>query len=175
MPDHAPATVARARRRLETRKHAGACLAHRAELVVARNLFGDLATLVLLEDDAGPQVVHQRPRFEQPPDQRLQRWRSTAVVMQRSPGHEAATAAGDRADAGQYAVRDDQRQVRYEQVGRGLHVAVELVDGDAQVGLGVGRVLQLDQRDRQPVQEHRQVRADHLARRSGDAELAQYQ
>ncbi len=66
-------------------------------------------------------------------------------------------------------------QVRHEQVGRGLHVMVELVDGDAKVGLGVGRVLQFDHRDRQPVEEHRQVGTDDLARRSGDAELAHHQ
>jgi hypothetical protein len=143
--------------------------------VVARDLLGDLAALVLLEGDAGPQVVHQRPRLEQPADQRLQRRRAAALVVQRPPGHEAAAPAGDRSDAGQHAVRHRQQQVRHEQVRRGLHVAVELVDGDAEVGLGVGRILQLDDRDRQPVQEHRQVRADDLARCPGDAELAHHQ
>ena len=175
VPDHAAAPVALTRGRPQARQHAGPRLAHRAELVVARDLLGDLAALVLLEGDAGAQVVDQRPRLEQPPDQRLQRRRAAAVVVQRSPGHEAAASAGDRADAGQHPVRDRQHQVRHEQVRRGLHVAVELVDGDAEVGLGVGRVLQLDDRDRQTVQEHRQVRADDLARRPGDAELAHHQ
>ena len=55
-------------------------------------------------------------------------------------------------------------QVRHEQVGGGLHVTAELVDGHAQICLSVGRVFQLDHRDRQPVQEHRKVRADQLAR-----------
>ena len=161
--------------RFEVRQHAGARLAHGAELVVARDLLGDLAALVLLEGDAGPQVVHQRPRLEQPADQRLQRRRAAAVIVQGPPGHEATATAGDRADAGKHAVRDHQHQVRHEQVGRGLHVAVELVDGDAEVGLGVGRVLELDHRDRQAVEEHGQVRADDFARRPGDAELAHHQ
>ena len=147
MPDHAPATVARAGRRLETRKHAGARRAHRAELVVARDLLRDLATLVLLEGDTGPQVVDQRPRIEQAPYQRLQgRRAATLMIIDRAPGHEATALAGDRADAGQHAIRDHQHQVRHEQVGGGLHIAVELVDGHAQVCLSVGRVFQLDHR-----------------------------
>jgi hypothetical protein len=77
--------------------------------------------------------------------------------------------------AGQHPVRNHQDQIRHEQVGRGLLVAVELVDGDAQVGLSVSRILQLDNGDRQPVQEHGQVRANDLARGSGDAELAHHQ
>ena len=91
-----PATIARAGRRLETCKHAGAGLAHRAELVVARDLFSDLATLVLIEGDAASQVVDQRPRIEQAPDQRLQgRRAATLTIVDRAPGHEAAAPAGD--------------------------------------------------------------------------------
>ena len=179
MPDHAAAPVAFvvvfAERGLEAREHAGARLAQSPELVVARDLLDDLAALVFLEGDAGAQVVHQRTRLEQTADQRLQRRRTAAVVAQRSPGHEAAAPAGDRTDSGQQAVRDGQQDVRHEEVGRGVRVATELFDGDAEIGLRVGGVLQLDDRNGQPVQEHREVRADHLARRGCHAELAHHQ
>ena len=167
-----PATVARAGGRLEMSKHADARLAQRAELVVARDPLVDLAPLVLLEGDTGAQVVDQRSRIEQATDQRLQgRSAATLAIVDRAPGHEAAASAGDRADAGQHAVRDDQHQVRHEQVGGGPHVAVELADGYAQIRFVAGRILEFDYRDWQAVQKDCQIRADVRPQRTGYGEL----
>ncbi len=121
-------------------EHARACPADGAELVVARDLFGDVAALVLLKGDASPEVVDERASVEQPPDQCFQS-RRAALFVQGPPRHEAAAPAGDRADAGQHAVRNYQQQVRHEQVGRGVQVPLQLVDCHTEVGPRVRRVL----------------------------------
>ena len=66
-------------------------LSHGAELVVPRDLLGDLAAFVLLEDDAGLKVVDQCLWREQPTNQRLQRRRAAFC---RTPGHEPAAITG---------------------------------------------------------------------------------
>ena len=53
VPDHPSASVALARRWLKMIENAGSHLSHSAELVVPRDLLGDLAAFVLLEEDAG--------------------------------------------------------------------------------------------------------------------------
>ena len=156
-------------RRLQTFEHARSRLADRAELVVARDLLGDLSALVLHEDDACSQIIDQCLWIEQPPDHCFQRRRA---AFGGPPRHEPAAGAGDGTDAGQHSVRHDQRQIRHEQVRRRLLVAIELFDGDAEVRLGVGWVFEFEQRNRQAVQEDRQVRTDELPRRAGDGELA---
>ena len=68
MPDHSTAAIAC---RLQVIKHACPRLAHRAELVIAGDLLGDLAPFILFKDDTRSQVVDQRGWLKQLLNQHL--------------------------------------------------------------------------------------------------------
>ena len=171
MPHHAagPAVVLFTRHRRGLRRdHPLSCLAHRAELVIARHFLDDVPALVLLERDARPQVVQERLRGEQFADQRFQ---CRFAPGRRSPRREALPPAGDAPHARQQPIAGHQQQVVYEQVRRGLLVALELVDRHVQVRRRIGRVFEFDDDQRQPVDVQDQVRPDRLPARPLHREL----
>ena len=75
-----------------------------------------------------------------------------------APGLEPLAPGGERADARLHAVGDDQQRVGGEQRGDLGLVGLELLEGGPDRGVLVGRVLQLDDRQRQAVDEEHDVR-----------------
>jgi hypothetical protein len=88
-----------------------------------------------------------------------------------TPGHEAAGAAGQGADAGEEAVGGDEEEVGGEEFGEGCFVTVHLVDGGVEVGLHVGGVFEFDGGDGEAVEEDGEVGADGFAGRVDKGEL----
>src|SRR2546428_34774 len=100
--------------------------------------------------------------------------RGVVAASDRAPGLEPLSAGAERADAGLHAVRDDQRDVGREERGNLRLVGLELLEGGPDRGVLVGRVLQLDHRQRQTVHEEDDVRAAGVLP-LGDGELVDRQ
>ena len=79
--------------------------------------------------------------------------------VDRPPGHEPLPVGGERADAGLQAVGDDQHLVEGEEAGDVLLVGLELVERPLDRGVLVAGVLQLDDGQRQAVDEDDDVGA----------------
>jgi len=156
MPDHAALARAARRRRL---KHTFHHSAHGMELVVASHFLDQSA--VVFEQDEMAQVVEQQFALEQAMHQRLQFLhrpeRVGAHAVDGAPGHEALRRCGERAHARLDAIGNDQHSIGNEQVGDVFLVGLELVEGSPDIGVLVAGVLQLQHRQRQPVDEQHQV------------------
>ncbi len=107
------------------------------------------------------QVVQQEPAFKDAMDQRLQlahlAQRVGGHAVDGAPGHEALAVGGQRAQAGRDAVGDDQQRVVSEQVRDVLLVVLQLVVGGPDVGVLVAGVLELQQHQRQAVDEQKHI------------------
>jgi hypothetical protein len=83
--------------------------------------------------------------------------RGILAPTDRAPQLEPFLACAERADAGLQAIRGDQRRVTGEQRRDQSLVIFELLDGLPHRRTLVGRVLQLDNAERQPVDENHDV------------------
>ena len=134
-------------------------LAHGVVLVIAGQLLDEGERAVIEDDEAANDVEQARPiehAAEQNIDLRLRERRDRDAVRG-APGGETLPVRGKRAEPRFQAIGDDQQLVPGEQVGRLLFVGFELMVRLANRGLGVGGVLQLDDGQRQPVDEHDHV------------------
>jgi hypothetical protein len=86
------------------------------------------------------------------PAQRVER-----IAVNRAPGHEALAVGRERTQQRLAAVGHHQRLVGLEDVRDLRLVGLDLVEGLPHVGVQVGRVLQLDQHQRQAVDEQHDV------------------
>jgi hypothetical protein len=143
------------------------------ELVVTGHLLDQLANLAtFLEQHAVVQVVQQHGRRQRAAHQGLQflerPQRVERDAVNGAPAHEALAVgrqrAHQRAHQRRAAVRDHQQLVVLEQVGQLRLVGLDLVVNLPDVGVEVGRVLQLDQHQRQAVDEQQQVGPAAVAR-----------
>jgi len=128
------------------------------------------------------EIVHQvkeAARLEYTFDQHLELWllrRGQDVALDGAPGLEPFPARREGAHPRAAAVADRQDFVGSEQVTNVVLVGQELVIGAANGGAFVGGILQLDDRQRQAVDEQHDIRAAHGARlgaqiHAGDREL----
>ena len=119
--------------------------AHRMELVVARDLLHQRA--VILEQHEVAQVVEQVGRCQHAAHQRLQlvelAQRVERDAVDGAPRHEAFAIGRERAHQRLGAVGDDQQRVVLKNVGNLRLVRLQLVVCLPDVGILVGRVLDL--------------------------------
>ena len=135
---------------------------HRVILVVAGHLLDQHAVPRVLENDEVADEIEEARPTEDALDEHLD-LREMVVVepsaVNRAPGHEAFAVGGEGADACMQPVGDDQGLVEGEEGGDLRLVRLELVERGPNGGLFVGRVLQLQHRQRQAVDEERHIRA----------------
>ena len=163
MPHHAAlvrAAGARCRYHLVNRRP------HRMELVITGNLLDQRP--VILEQHEEAQVIEQLRRRQNATNQRLQlvelAQRVERQAIYRSPLHEALGIAGKRTQPRLAAIRNDQQFVVLEHIGDLFLVGLNLVVGFPDVGLLVGRVLQLQQHQRQAIDEQNHIRPAGMVR-----------
>ncbi len=135
-------------------------LFHRPVLVVRGHDLGDLGA-VDLEDDEVTHGVEEAALLEDAPRERSKLRRALfgdGRAVDRAPRHEALPGAGERAVARLDAIARDEQLVGGEQAGDLLLVGLQLVEGLPGRGLGIARVLELDDGQRQPIDEHDHVR-----------------
>ena len=155
-------------------------LIHRNELPVARQL-ADRLPAVDFEHDEVPHDVEQVPWFQQPVQEDVLRCRLApeplaevlhAQGIRLLPCEEEPRRRADRPVDRLLAAGTDENLRRFEQPRRpqvlplraGLLVAVELLDRFRLPGVTDGRALALDDRQRQTIHEHDDVRNDMLLR-----------
>ena len=179
MPDHADAPVAGVAARPAARLVAAAGLGdaprfrlqrrgaqgladrrpHRVKLVVAGHLL-DRRAAVVLEDDEVAQQRQEAALLEDALDRHLQLGvedRRQVLTVDRAPRLEPLPAGGEGAEPRLHPVRREEHRVAGEQRGDLRHVGLQLVECRPHGGAGVGRVLQLDHRQRQAVDEQHEV------------------
>ena len=117
------------------------------KLVVARNFFDDAA--IVLKQHKVAQVIQQISRSQHAAHQSLQflelAQRVQRHAVNRAPLHEALGIGRQRTHARLGAVRDHQQLVVGEHIGHLVFVGLDLVVSLPDVGIQVGRVLQLNQ------------------------------
>ena len=134
-------------------------LVHRPVLMVRGHDLGDRGAVDLEDDEVAHDVEEAALLKDAPHEGRKLR---RALLRDRravdgAPGHEALPGAGERAVARLDAIAGDEKLVRREQAGDLLLVGLHLVEGLPGRGLGVARVLELDDGQRQAVDEHDHV------------------
>ena len=142
------------------------CLANRdadgVELVIAGDLLHERAAAVVLKNDEVAQEGEEEPRREDALQHHLQFGLMRAgqgPAGDGAPGFEPLAACGERADAGLGAVGDDERRVHAEEGGQFGFVGLDLVPCRPDGGVLVGRVLEFDNGEGQPVEEEHDVGA----------------
>ena len=128
--------------------------------MVARHLLGDAAAVVLEHDEVAQQV-EEAPRRAQALDHHLQLRQvrvGQRLARDGAPGLEPLAPGGERAHARLHPVGDDEQRVRREERRHLRLVGLELLEGAPDRGVLVGRVLELDHRQRQAVDEQHHVR-----------------
>ena len=157
MPDH-PALVRTAGAR--GTYHLADRRTHGMELVVASDLLHQPA--IILEQHEVAQVIQQQLRRQRTAHQRLQlvelAQRIELLAIDGAPVHEALGIGRQRAHARLAAIGNHQDLVVVEQIGNLLLVGLNLIEGLPQVGVHIGGVLQLQQHQRQAVDEQDDVR-----------------
>ena len=145
---------------------------HRVELVVARHLLRELAAVILEHDEVADQV-EEPVLVEDARKQHLQlrhRRRSQSVARYRPPRLHPLAPGGERPKARFHSIRHRQQLVEGEQRGDLRLVGLQLLEGRPDRRVLVRRVLQLEERQRQTVDERRHIRAACVAV-LGDGEL----
>ena len=146
--------------------------AHRVVLVVARHLLDQSA--IVFEEYEVAQVIQQGGWVQYTAHQGLQFFelaqRVQVHAVDGAPLQKALGVGRQAAQAGIRPVRDDQQLVGLEHVGDLLFVGLNLVVGLPDVGVLVSRVLQLDEGQRQAVDEQDDVWATSMVR-AFDGEL----
>lgn len=157
VPDDAHLAIA-ARSRGANRLGDG--LADRSDLVVARQLLHH-AVASILEDDEALDQVEKATLLEHPGEERAQLQRPRRghlLAIHGAPGREPLPGRAERADPGHHAIRGNEQLVVDERRADLLLVGLELVERVARRGVLIGGVLQLDDGERQTVQEDEDVR-----------------
>ena len=127
------------------------------ELVVPGDLLGE-GFAVVLEDDEGADEVEEAPGVEDALDGDVEGGgREQLVAVDRLPGGEALAGGGEGADLGLGAVGDDQQLAEVEEAGDLGLVGLELLPGGVDGGLGVLRVLKLEEGEREAADEEDDV------------------
>ena len=131
------------------------------ELVVARHLLDQRAAAVVLEHDEVADQGEEAARLEDALQHHLELGHlrvGERLPRDGAPGLEPLPAGGQRAQPGLVAVRDHQRLVHGEEGWQLGLVGLELLPRRPDGGVLVGRVLQLDHAQGQPVDEQHHVR-----------------
>ena len=158
VPDHPDFAVAAGRRR---RQRAGHRAAHGMELMIAGEDFDDIAPGVA-EDDKILEDIEEMAAVEHALENRLKLRRSLGreiVAMDRPPGHEPFAVGGKRTDPRRDSVRCDQRRIGAEQGADLGLVGLQLVERAVDGRVFVAGVFQLDDGERQSIDEDHNVRA----------------
>ena len=132
------------------------------ELVVPGHLLDEFPAAVVVEDDEVPDQGQEVAPVADSFQYHLELWEvsgARCVVVHGLPGLEPLLPGGQGADAGMESVGDHQELVEGEQSGEFVLVGLELLPSVPDVGVLVGRVLQFDDAQRQPVQEEDDVRS----------------
>ena len=164
-------------RNLAARSVSATAVAHGVELVVAGHLLHEHAAAVVLEDDEVAEQREQPLRRADALEEHAQLQRGhlgEALARDRAPRLEPLPPRRERAEARLRAVRDDEQLVHREQRGQLGLVGLELLPRRPDVGLLVGRVLELDHAERQAVDEQHDVRAARVLA-LGDGDLVDRQ
>ena len=130
------------------------------ELVVARQLLDDAIAAVILEHDEMPDEIEETPFVEHAAQQHFQLREfggRDGFAINGAPRHEAFLVRADRADARLQAVGNNQHGVVDEQRRDLLLVGLELRERLPDVGVLIRRILQLDDAQRQAVDENHHV------------------
>ena len=116
----------------------------------------------ILEEHEEAQIVEQLGRRQHATNHRLQLVELTQRIerqaINRPPLHEALGVAGQRTQPCLAAVRNHQQLVVLDDIGNLFLVGLDLVVGFPDIGLLVGRVLQLQQHQRQAIDEQDHIR-----------------
>ena len=134
----------------------------RVELVISRDLLRERAAAEILEHNEMADEIEKPARLEHAGEHDLQFGQARRRILapaDRAPRLEPFLARAERADAGLHAVRGDQRRVVGEQRRDEVLIIFELLDGIPHCRVLVGRVFQLDDAERQPVDEDHDVGA----------------
>ena len=134
---------------------------HRVELVVARHLLGERAAPVVLEHDEVADKGQQPAPGADPLDKHLQLRQlrvGQGLPRYRAPRLEPLPRGSQRSDAGFQSIRHDECRVEREQRGDLGLVGLKLLKRGPDRRILGGRVLQLDDTQRQPVDEQHDVR-----------------
>ena len=134
---------------------------YRVKLVVARHLLRELAAARILEHHEVAHEVEEPSRREQPLDRDLQLGQvriGEPLARDRAPRLHPLAPGRERADPRLDAVGDQQHFIEREQRRQLGLVGLELLERRPDGGVFVGRVLELDHRQRQPVDEEDDIR-----------------
>ena len=132
---------------------------HRVELVIPGHLLDERAAVVL-EDDEVAQQRQEAALLEDALDRHLQlgvEGRRQLLTVDGAPRLEPLPAGRQRAEPRLHPVRHGEHRVAGEQRGQLRLVGLQLVERRPHGGVLVGRVLELDHGQRQPVDEHDDV------------------
>ncbi len=138
------------------------CGLHGVELVVAGDLLLQAPAAVVLEHDEVPHQVEEPPVIAHPLHQHLElRQRQVCELLagDGAPRLEPLAARGQRPEPGLQPVGHHHRRIHREQPRQVVLVGLELVPRRPDGGVGVGRVLEFDHPERQPVDEQHDVGA----------------
>ncbi len=145
---------------------------HAVELVVADALLYQ-PVAVLLEEDEIEEVIQEEVRAEEAAHDGFQlKFQPGPVVLVRdgAPGQEPLRRRSERADPGVGSVADDQGLIEHQQVLKLGLVGLELVVSLPDAGALVGGILQLEEPERQAIDEDDDVRPARLLA-AGHSEL----
>jgi len=153
-------------------QHAGVCIdparrqgtfnrfVHRMELMIGRRLFGDYCS-VIVEHDKIQYKVEKPPLFKNPLEQHFElhgtSW-GDFLAIDGAPWHEPVPAGGESPAPGLQAVGNHKQLVVDEETGDIAFVCLKLVEGVADGGLLISRVLELDHAQGQAIDKNYYVR-----------------
>ena len=138
---------------------------HRVELVIAGHLLDERAAVVL-EDDEVAQQRQEAALLEDALDRHLQlrvEGRRQLLAVDGAPRLEPLPAGGERAEPRLHPIRHGEHGVAGEQRRQFRLVGLQLVERRPDGGVLVGRILELDHGQRQPVDEHHDVGPPRIA------------
>ena len=133
--------------------------------MVTRHLLDQHAAAVILEHDEVAQQCQEPALLEHALNRHLQLGEEHGrrfLPANRTPRFEPLPAGSQRAEASLDAVRYHQHRVAGEQRREFLAVGLELVERRPDRGVRVGGILEFDDGQRQPVDEHDNVRAPRI-------------
>ena len=133
------------------RRHRGTHrLAHRMKLMITGDLLDERVAILLKEDEV-VEIVEQQLRLEEALHQGLQpelEQRLIVLMGHRAPGQKALLIGSEGTDPRRHPIAHHQRLVEDEEIRDLLLVGLQLLVGGPDIGPLVGRVLQLDHRQR---------------------------
>ena len=130
--------------------------------MISRHLLGEPPAAVILEHDEVAKESEESPLLERPLDRHLElgeEHRSQLLAGDGAPGLEPFPPSGEGAEPGLDAVRYGEHRIEGEQRGQLRLVGPELLPGVTEGGVLVRRVLELDDGERQAVDEQHDVGA----------------